>query len=228
MSQTKNAAKEPTGILAIWNNCAPGHEAEYETWYQGEHLPERLGVPGFLRGRRYQALAADKQYFTCYETSSTAVLTSPAYLDRVNNPTEMTTRIMSGILTGISRTVCRQAAAVGSMRGGIAVTAKLGTGASGEQSQEQVRQLLATLGQRDGFARGQWWVSAEAGGTSQTAEEKLRGGDEKISACLMIELLRDDDADSVVDAITKEVGDTLLETGVYRLLCEMTADSIKR
>jgi len=34
------------GILAIFNNVAPGREAEFEEWFQHEHLAERLAVPG--------------------------------------------------------------------------------------------------------------------------------------------------------------------------------------
>ena len=41
------AEPEP-GILAIWNDCRAGREAEFEAWFQGEHLLERLAVPGFL------------------------------------------------------------------------------------------------------------------------------------------------------------------------------------
>ena len=36
------------GILAIFNNAAPGREAEFEEWFQHEHLAERVAVPGFL------------------------------------------------------------------------------------------------------------------------------------------------------------------------------------
>ncbi len=39
-----------TGRLAIWNDCATDYQAEFETWYQTEHLGERLSVPGFRRG----------------------------------------------------------------------------------------------------------------------------------------------------------------------------------
>jgi hypothetical protein len=41
------------GILAIFNNVAPGREAEFEEWFQHEHLAERIAVPGFLLGRRH-------------------------------------------------------------------------------------------------------------------------------------------------------------------------------
>ena len=43
------------GILAIFNNVAHGREAEFEEWFQHEHLPERIAIPGFLMGRRYEA-----------------------------------------------------------------------------------------------------------------------------------------------------------------------------
>jgi hypothetical protein len=46
------------GILAIFNDVRAGREAEFEAWFQGEHLQERLAVPGFLFGRRHEAIAA--------------------------------------------------------------------------------------------------------------------------------------------------------------------------
>ena len=36
------------GVLAIWNNCAPGAEAQYEHWYRSEHLAERVAIEGFV------------------------------------------------------------------------------------------------------------------------------------------------------------------------------------
>ena len=39
------------GILAIFNNVAPGREAEFEEWFQHEHLAERIALPGFLSRR---------------------------------------------------------------------------------------------------------------------------------------------------------------------------------
>jgi hypothetical protein len=66
------------GILAIFNDVAPGREAEFETWFQGEHLQERLAVPGFLYGRRHEAIAASSAFFNFYVVESPAVLTSAA------------------------------------------------------------------------------------------------------------------------------------------------------
>ncbi|MGD8477411.1 MAG: hypothetical protein PVI98_09690, partial [Burkholderiales bacterium] len=64
------------GVLAIWNDCLPEVEKQYEDWYMHQHLPERVGVPGFRIGRRYQALAAEPRYFTYYDTDTPEVLWS--------------------------------------------------------------------------------------------------------------------------------------------------------
>ena len=75
----------PAGILAIWNDFAPEGYEHFERWYNREHLQERVGVPGFRFGRRYELVSGgDRRFFAFYEVDSPAVLTSPAYLERLN------------------------------------------------------------------------------------------------------------------------------------------------
>ena len=74
------------GALAIWNGIDPEVEAESVAWYVHEHMPERGGLPGFLRGRRYVALDGEPAYFNFYEIVSSSVLTSPLYLAWLNDP----------------------------------------------------------------------------------------------------------------------------------------------
>jgi hypothetical protein len=112
------------GILAIFNNVAPGREAEFEVWFQHEHLQERLAVPGFLLGRRHEAVAGEPRYFNFYVTQSADVLTSAAYLTRLDHPTPLTRVVMSEIFKGMIRTVCRQTLRLGTMRGAVAVTVR--------------------------------------------------------------------------------------------------------
>jgi len=59
-----------TGVLAIWNGLAPGYDAEFVEWHVKEHIPERVGVPGFLRARRYFAVDGAPAYFNFYETET--------------------------------------------------------------------------------------------------------------------------------------------------------------
>ncbi|MEM9140515.1 MAG: hypothetical protein AAGB15_11870, partial [Pseudomonadota bacterium] len=106
-----------TGILAIWNTCAAGHEDAYEAWYQREHLPERLSLPGFRRGRRYWAADGGPGFFTYYETDTPEVMATADYLARVQDPTPLTRRIMASVFTDMNRTVCRVVGRVGHARG---------------------------------------------------------------------------------------------------------------
>src|SRR6476469_11045984 len=118
-------AEQHPGILAILNDCRAGREAEFEAWFQGEHLQERLAVPGFLFGRRHQAISGSVGYFNFYLVESPDVLTSKPYLERLDNPTPMTKRIMSEVFLNMNRTVCRRTLRRGGFRGVWAGTARV-------------------------------------------------------------------------------------------------------
>lgn len=83
-----------TGCLLITNNVASTHETEFNAWYQGEHLADRLGVPGFLTARRYQASDSPQRYGAIYETQSPEVLLSPSYGALLRAPSPRTSAIM--------------------------------------------------------------------------------------------------------------------------------------
>src|SRR5712675_2175888 len=80
------------GVVAIWNDITPEGRAEFFAWHNREHMPERVGIPGFRRGRRYIALAGAPEFFTLYETDSPEVLAGSDYLNRLNHPTPWTRR----------------------------------------------------------------------------------------------------------------------------------------
>ena len=73
------------GVLAIWNDIREGRESEFEFWYNNEHFPERLAVPGFRVGRRYEAISEGPRSLVYYITDTPEVLRSAAYVERLNN-----------------------------------------------------------------------------------------------------------------------------------------------
>ena len=79
-------------VVAIWNGIASEGRAEFYAWHLHEHMPERVGIPGFRRGRRY--IAADggthPEFFTLYETDTMQVLQGQDYANRLNAPTPWT------------------------------------------------------------------------------------------------------------------------------------------
>jgi hypothetical protein len=110
------------GLLAVWNDIAAEDDAEFNAWYEDEHVPERLGVPGFLDARRYRDLAAPHSYAALYELASVAVLASPAYLARLADPTARTRAIMPRF-RNMTRAGCTIGADLGALRAPGAVLA---------------------------------------------------------------------------------------------------------
>jgi hypothetical protein len=80
--------------VVMWWDVAPEMRAEWENWHSSEHMPERLAIPGFLRGTRWVALSGEPSYFVLYEVAQPATLTGGAYLDRLNNPTPWSRKMM--------------------------------------------------------------------------------------------------------------------------------------
>lgn len=100
------------GVLAIWNGIAPEAESDFVAWHVREHIPERVSLPGFLRGRRYASQDASPAYFNFYETEGADALTSDAYKARLNAPSDWTRQVVRHF-TDTSRTVCDVAMSMG-------------------------------------------------------------------------------------------------------------------
>lgn len=81
-----------TGVMATWIEVAPKDRDNFCEWHTREHMPERLCVDGFRRGRRYVAVEAEITYFIFYETRDIDVLTGPEYRGQLNNPTPWSAR----------------------------------------------------------------------------------------------------------------------------------------
>jgi hypothetical protein len=67
-------------------------EDEFNRCYNEEHLAERLSVPGFLSGARYEAVKGGPKHLACYELESVAVLETAAYKRVQAHPTAWTQR----------------------------------------------------------------------------------------------------------------------------------------
>jgi len=78
------------GLLAFFADVDDAYVARYRQWHNCEHMPERLGVPGFLTGHRYNALNAQRMFLMAYETRDLAVLESEPYLTLLNRPSPWT------------------------------------------------------------------------------------------------------------------------------------------
>jgi hypothetical protein len=114
-----------TALIAIWYDLKPDNVDQFQRWHTQEHMPERLGVPGFLRGRRYMNWEQSQHvYFTIYEIAHIEVFRSPSYLARLNAPTEWSNRVQPCIMNFL-RGPCENVLSLGSGTGGGIATARI-------------------------------------------------------------------------------------------------------
>src|SRR5579862_5600972 len=102
------------GAICIWNDITDEMRADFYAWHIGEHIPERVGVRGFRRGRRYVAAAegAKPEFFTLYEVDGPHILIGQDYRARLDDPTPGTRRVTSGF-RNTARALTRVAASLG-------------------------------------------------------------------------------------------------------------------
>ena len=85
------------GLFYVYTEAGSVDEAEFHDWYDHEHGPARLTVPGFGRALRYQALdGAKPPWLALYELDSPDVLDSPEYKAVVANASDRDKAVMQG------------------------------------------------------------------------------------------------------------------------------------
>jgi hypothetical protein len=167
-----------TGAILIWNDITPEGRAEFYAWHLNEHMPERLAIPGFLRGRRYIALdaATAPEFFTLYETADPGVTTSKPYLERLDNPTAWTRKATTGFRQ-TARALTKVVATQGPGSGGAIVTVRFGDEAGGRAALAEAGRKAAALAEVARLPRicGVHFCATDLSGSAiKTAESRHR------------------------------------------------------
>jgi hypothetical protein len=193
--------------VAIWCDIAPEVEAEFKDWHTHEHIPERVGIPGFLRGTRCKALAGEG-FFMLYEVRRLAALTEAPYLERLNNPTPWTRKMMPHHRNMV-RSLCRVRASFG---GGLApALATVRFSPSPGKAASVARWLSGDLLPRLPTARGlagAHLLQSQPTPATPTTEQQIRGNDAQAD---WIILANGYDAEAVRNLLEKELASDALE-----------------
>lgn len=161
--------------IAMWWNMAPEHRGEFEDWHSHEHFPERMGIPGFLRGSRWADAQGGEGFFVMYELAEYGTLTSEGYLARLNNPTPWSTKMMPHH-RGMVRSQCKVLQSTGGGSGRFTLTLRLSPVAGREAD---LREYLA--GVASAFVKRPGGVAChllqtETPQIAATREQQIRGG----------------------------------------------------
>ncbi len=163
------------GAVAIWNGISDAGRAEFYRWHLHEHMPERVGIPGFLRGRRYRAAddLTQPEFFTLYETLTFEAMLGSDYLSRLNAPTAWTRATMSHFQT-TSRALARVVASFGVGSGGTLLTMRFDIPEDEENEVGGLKHRLMRLAHEAEITGAHLLKADEAASGASTAETRGR------------------------------------------------------
>jgi hypothetical protein len=119
------------GMLLTSMDIDPSDEAEFNRWYDREHLEERVAIPGFLEARRYVAHNGKPRYLSLYSTETFEVLDSPAYRTALASQTDWS-KANIGRFKNMIRAVARITISRGQGRGAALGIVRLRPAADGK------------------------------------------------------------------------------------------------
>jgi hypothetical protein len=83
---TQDAPVDAGGLLVNAMNVDPAHAAEFDEWYDHEHVPALAAVPGVLAARRYCDAGGTHRYLALYHLATPEVQQSAAWRQAANTP----------------------------------------------------------------------------------------------------------------------------------------------
>lgn len=164
--------------VLIWNDVAAEGRAQFYEWHDKEHVPERLALPGFRRGRRFVRPGHSPEWLTMYEADDLSAVASPEYLARLNAPTPATASTLTHF-RNTSRAVCRVVHSAGSSTGGhvLAMRLSVDRGQSGAMCRYVQEEAFPRALALTGVVACHLYVADEAASYVDTAESSTRAFD---------------------------------------------------
>jgi hypothetical protein len=80
------APENAEGFLLNAMNCTSEVEAEFNEWYNTEHIPQLAAVPGVIMARRFRATSANRKYVALYHLEAPEIQATQAWKDAANSP----------------------------------------------------------------------------------------------------------------------------------------------
>ena len=75
----------------------PGERDAFESWYSDEHVPLRMGIPGFTGAVRGWAVDGEPSHLVVYWMNELGVLATPEYRTVKEEPSELTRHMLDNV-----------------------------------------------------------------------------------------------------------------------------------
>lgn len=204
--------------------------AEHDEWHTHEHLPERLSIPGFVRGTRWVSSSGKPRYFVMYEVDQLATLQSRAYVDRLDNPSPWTSMMMSNY-RGMTRGSCKVSGSVGMGMGKVGLSIRFKPEAGTEASLRAwlLDDALPRLPSRRGLGSAHLFERALT--PEMTSEQRIRGADAGVDWAVFVTGYSEDALATLTHADLGrnhfiERGATAISDAIYRMEYMLTRSEV--
>lgn len=170
--------------MMLYYDIAPDAIDDHDDWHTHEHFPERLSIPGFLRASRWVSSGGSPRYLVMYEVSDVQVLSAGPYLERLNNPTPWTARMMKNF-RGMTRGFCRVVSSSG-LGLGHALQSIRYIPAPGREDElrDWLKVITPAISMKPGAASA--YMLEPAATPPMTKEQAIRGKDADIPCVLLV------------------------------------------
>ncbi|WP_424986101.1 hypothetical protein [Microbulbifer sp. S227A] len=206
--------------LFVWSDIDPDHEADFNQWYDREHMEERVRIPGFTGARRYRAVSGTaRRYLALYRASALTDFTSDAYQRAFTRQTQWSVTNF-GRMCNTRRRVMHIAQEGGFGWGGALVLIELVPGAvSAEALRAQMEALLA----EDGVLRVHHMIPDETLSTplpSENTEGRV------LAPCLAVDVSSEPIAEATLRQLTEAFGGAVREAETFRLMWSLDENDL--
>lgn len=206
---------EQPAQLLVWTDIDPAFEADFNRWYDREHMAERVALPGFRWARRYCSNKS-RRYLALYRTASLAAFTSAAYAEAFANQTTWSKRNLARMVAPMRRV------------GPVAFERGRGTGAfiglvtldPGEPDLRTIEHLTGNAMTVDGIIGGHLQIP-DAGLSTPLPTEST--ADRSLDPVLVIEATSAMAAERVTAIVARELNRPDEAMAILSLMWELTA-----
>jgi hypothetical protein len=212
------------GMLLTSMDVDAADEAEFNRWYDREHLEERVAISGFLEARRYVAHHASPKYLSLYSTATFEVLDSPAYRTALGNQTAWS-KANIGRFRNMIRAVARITVSRGTGRGAALGIIRLRPDATGKDALRAVLHDRLNPKDRDGIISMHLMENDPA--LSKPLTDNASDSDPGAGDWFVLIDGTDVAAiETTIAALIAALKSTVISKGVYRLMWDLAKSDI--
>jgi hypothetical protein len=206
--------------LFVWSDIDPDHEADFNLWYDREHMEERVRIPGFTGARRYRAISnAARRYLALYRATSLGDFTSEAYRKAFTKQTQWSVANF-GRMNNTRRRVMHVAEEGGFGWGGALVLIELVPGA---KTSDEISSILSEMMAMDGVLRVHHMIPDETLSTplpSESTEGRV------LAPCIAVDVSSEPIAEAILRQLREHLGTAVCEGETFGLMWSLDENDL--